>query len=345
MATLADTALFSKKFLILAVCGLLAILAIIILIGFGKSIKNSLFPPKPPPATVAFGKIPKLDLSEGVRASGLQFSLETVSGELPSLPDKLKVFENEEEESSFGALDAVKKKVVSLGFNDPPQLEGGNLVSFFSKDRSGLAKSLKINVSSNNLEYRVNFETDQALVSKKPPEVKEAIEQAESFLGNFNLNKSEFPKEIARTKLYRIEGINLVEVPSVSSSNLIEVVFTRAEIDGTPVMSPRISMPPITVLVSGNGIVSADVHKQNISFHKFSTYPLKSVRAAFDDLTAGKGYLNKDFNGKIFSIREVAIAYLETKTYQKYLQPVYIFKSDSGLIAYIEAVDGAWIFD
>lgn len=346
MATLADTALFSKKFLIVAVLGLITILAVILLIGFGKSIKNSLFPLKPPPATVAFGKIPKLDLSEGIKASGgIQYSLETVSGDLPSLPDKLKVFQNMEEETSFGALDATKQRVQVLGFNNTPQLEGGNLVTFFSKGRGGQAKSLRINVSTNNFEYKIDFEKDQALISSRPPTPEVAISMADEFLRNFNLQTAEFPRDKAFTKLYRIEGINLIEVPSLSSSNLIEVVLERADIDKIPVISPNFSAPSVKVLVSENEVVSAEVNKQNINFHKFSSYPLKGARAAFNELVAGNGYFNKNLSDKKFSIREVGLAYLETKAFQGYLQPVYVFKSDSGLVAFIEAVDKPWTYD
>lgn len=346
MATLSDTALFSKKFLFFVLISLVLILTIILFIGFGKSIKNSLFPPGPAPSTIAFGKIPRIDVSEGIKAnSGIQYSLDTVSGELPSLPEKLKVFENIEEEASFGALDATKLRVQGLGFNEPPQLEGGNLVTFVSKERSGLAKSLRINVSSNNFEYKVDFESDQSIISSKPPAAEKAVNLADGFFGNFNLNALEFPKDKVQTKFYRIEGINFVEVPSLSSSNIIEVVFLRADIDKIPVIFPNADKPPVKALIAENGVISAEVNKQNINFHKFSTYPLKGVRAAFDELAVGKGYFNKDIKGKVFPIREVGLAYLETKTFQKYLQPVYVFKSDFGHVAFVDAVAAYMVVD
>ena len=81
----------------------------------------------------------------------------------------------------------------------------------------------------------------------------------------------------------------------------------------------------------------------DIKKHKFSTYPLKEVTKAFEELKNGEGALNKEIEGTVFPIRDVEIVYLETENYQPYLQPVYLFKSDNNLAAYVPAVDENWV--
>ena len=92
MANLTATAQFSRKaFLVLAITSGLA-LAGFLIITFSASFRNSLFPP-PNIAIAAFGKLPPVNLSSGIPApAGVNYTLETVSGNLPNLPTIVNVF-------------------------------------------------------------------------------------------------------------------------------------------------------------------------------------------------------------------------------------------------------------
>src|SRR3989304_10594007 len=93
VTNLTETASFSRKAFIWAIRLVGAIVVLVLLISLGRVLKNTIFPPKPLPATVAFGKLPKLDLTEGIKPQAqITYSIETISGQLPSLPNTAKVF-------------------------------------------------------------------------------------------------------------------------------------------------------------------------------------------------------------------------------------------------------------
>src|SRR4030042_4330446 len=112
MATLSEAADVSRKGLRWIMLAGIAIIGLLFVLFLGQAIKNQLFPSKPTPPTVAFGKIPKLDLSEGIKPpAGIDYSIETISGQLPNIATSSKVFLIAQEESSFGALERVTATV------------------------------------------------------------------------------------------------------------------------------------------------------------------------------------------------------------------------------------------
>jgi hypothetical protein len=342
MATLSDAADTAKiGFRWIVIFGVV-ILGLVILLILGQTIKNNIFPPKPLPPTVAFGKIPKLDLSEGIKPpTGITYSLETISGELPKLPVSVKVFVVAGEESSFGALERTKIMVTKVGFTAEPQNLGGNIFKFIDPKKTD--RNITVNVASGNFQLVSNYTADTQVISTRPRTIEDAMERAFDFFNNFELKTREFPKEKVETRLLRIDGNNLTQTPALASANLVEINFKRADLDKLPIIPPRESSSSAQALVSQNSIVSAQLAKLAVEPHKFATYPLKGTAKAFEDLKAGKGYLNKEpEDHSQIPIRDVSLAYLENKKSQGFLQPVYVFKSDKGLVAYVSAVDEAW---
>jgi len=344
MTTLTETAIFSRKFLIWVISGIGLIIILVLLLTLGGTIKNILLPPKPPPATVAFGKLARLDLSEGIKSPvGITYSVETIKGELPSLPSTIKVFAIQPEESSFGALERTKITVAKIGFNQNPKEISGNTVKF--QDTKEEDRILTIDIASGNFQLESNYLNNPEIISSRPKSIDEAIEIASTFFSNFNINKNDFPKEKVDTFKYRLDGISLTETPALSTANLVEVNFKRADLDNISVVSPQEKQAPLEALVSKDKVVKAQLSQLFVKKNEFSTYPLKGTNRAFEDLKAGRGTFNKNLKGTTFPIRDVTIAYLETKNPQEFLQPVYVFKSDEGLAAYVAAVDDVWVKD
>lgn len=342
MPTLSQASEFFRKTFFKAAIFAGILLSIFLLWTVGKLIKNSLFPPKPPPATVAFGKLPKLDLSEGIRPpAGITYSLETISGQLPQLNLRLKVFALGSEESSFGAVERTKSKVSRIGFTRDPQNVSLHLLKF-TDPREDL-RTITINTSSGNFDFTSNYTQDIKVISGRPRSIDDAKQSAVNFLKNFDFDLNEFPAEKIETRTLRIDGNRLVETPALVNANLVEVNFKRIDIDKIPVLSPRESSPAAQALVSSNKVVTATLARQAIEKHNFATYPLKGTGRAFEELKAGNAAFNKNPESvERFSIRDVALAYLETRNSQGFLMPVYVFKSDKGLVAYVPAVDDAW---
>jgi len=344
MSTLTETAIFSKKASVWVVIGIIALISLILLWIFGGILFRSIFPPKSLPASVAFGKLPSVDYGEINAKSNTNYLIETVSGELPVLANQIKVFKITVKESSFGALDNVKKQVKSLGFVEEPQLLSGSEIKFINDDDK-LAKNLTINIASGDFTFSTNFKEKREIITSQPESVDAAINRANDFLNNFSIDFREFPESKIEIKFFRIDGNNLTETQSISSANLVQVIFKRADIDGIRIVNSTKDAAPIKVLVSNKEVVDAEVAKKNIRYNNYSTYPLKGALRAFEDLKNGRGSINTITETSNFTIRQVNLAYLETSETQQYLQPIYVFESDNGIFAYSSAVDDVWIIN
>ncbi|MBI2012605.1 hypothetical protein HYS90_01600 [Candidatus Curtissbacteria bacterium] len=341
MATLTQTSIFSRKAINFLVTTLGVVVIIFVAIRFGKTIKNAIFPPPPPPSTVAFGKIPPLDLSEGVKpSSDLNFQLETITGELPRLVERTKVFTIESEQASFGALEQTKIKVANIGFSKEPIEISGNVAKFLDPQEPG--RNLTINIITGNFTLDSNFRGDPKIAESRPISIEDTLEQASQFLNQMDIDSKEYPKEKAQTLKFRIEGGQLVEVPALSGTNIVQINFVMDDIDNVGVFSPRYRQSRVKIFVSANSVVAAEVDRVVLERYRFATYPLKPLDRAFAQLKSGKGSLNREPSGVRVPIREVVLGYLDTGA-SGYLQPVYVFKSDNGLIAYVPAVDDSWL--
>lgn len=340
MADLTATAQFSRKaFLVVMLISGLA-LTVFLLITFSAPLRNSLFPPQAV-AIAAFGKLPPVNLSEGIAApGGVNYTIETVSGNLPNLPTIVNVFAIEPPLPSFGDLDRAKKIANVAGFGDVPVSNIGGRAAFTDKT---LGTLLTIDTASGNFVVTSDYFNNQKVLSTNPQPENISIETAKRFIYNFNFSESDFPSKNIETINYKVDGYKLSEALSVSSSNLMQVNFSRADLDELPIISASFKNPNLWALVSASGIVAAKNSTQNILKYKFSTYPMMGVSKAFDQLKAGKGVYNKQLKSTNFPIRSIKLGYVETGLPQKYLEPVYIFNSDEGLLAYVEAVDDSWI--
>lgn len=115
--TLHNTAILIRRAGIGSFIGIVSILLIVILVRVGININKSLHPPIKTPPTQTFGVLPQLQFPESVIDNKFTYTLQTLTGELPTdLPDRLSVFPIIESVPNFLNLENVKKKVLSLGF-------------------------------------------------------------------------------------------------------------------------------------------------------------------------------------------------------------------------------------
>jgi len=342
MATLSQTSEISKKTFVGGLIVVGVIFLSILIFKFGMTLKNMLYPKPPTASTVAYGKIPKLDISEGVKPVGkIEYKVETISGELPKLSHELKVFKIDFPRPAFGDLERTKAQVANADFRKEPESVTERTATFRNSRKSD--NVLTINITSGNFVMGSDYLNNQEFKETKPTSVEATVEIARNFLNRLRVDISSFDQKNPKTQLLKYERQTLVEANSLSSANFIKLLFSRLPIDEVKLISPRLERTPVWTLTSSVDVVEAQVSMQNIRKHKFSTYPLKSVTQAFDELKSGGGAFNKEIEGAIFPIREVEIVYLESENYQEYLQPVYLFKSDNNLAAYVPAVDDNWI--
>ncbi len=340
MANLTATAQFSRKAFVVIMIVLGISLAGFLAYTFSASLRDSLFPP-PVVAIAAFGKLPPVSFIEGITPPrDVNYTIETISGNLPSLPSIVEVFGIEKSLPSFGDLDQAKRLAQTAGFSDQPVGTYGSKATFVN---ANAGTTLTIDTTTKNFNVTSDYLNNQKVLSGHPKTEDEAILAAKKYINSFGLVEQDFPAANTTTFNLKVDGNRLSDVPSITASNLIQVNFGRADVNKVPVVYPNFKNPNLWVLVSVNGVAAAKDSLQNIQKHKFSTYPLKGVQKAFEDLKAGKGFYNKALTGSDFPIRSVYLAYLETGVSQTYLEPVYVFKSDEDLFAGVNAIDDSWI--
>lgn len=345
MATLTDAAIVSRKIFKVFVIFFSFFLAIVIFLTFGKSIRDQIFPPAAPPPTVAFGKLPKMDLSGGYKSPpATTYTVETITGELPALQQVAKVFEIEPEKVQFGDLERAKRSAERAGFTGEPQQIAPSRVRF--TDPQNAQRTLTIETSTGNVELESNWENNLRILTERITNEQDAQDKASDFFLSFGLSRQEFPSKNLKLTKYRVDAGKLTEVQALSQANIIKVAFKRTDLDKLPIIPQKKDEDAIFALVSNREVVAASLTNIKIRRFKFATYPLKGVTKAFEDLRTQKAAFNsEDFlstSQNNLVIRNVSIGYIESNNKQPYFQPAYLFIGDN-FIAYVPAVSDAWI--
>ena len=342
MTTLTETASFSRKAIVRVGKLLALIVGVYIVFRIGGLVFNAVFPPAPPPPTVAFGKLPQLDLSEGIASpDNLALKVETISGDIPNLVSSTKVFAVKNPDVTFGTLNDAASIATRLGFLAQTQDLGQGKVRFADAKQSG--KFLTIEAATNNFKLESNFLDTAAILSSRPKSLESVGAMATDFIKNFGVSDVDYPSDLISTFLFSVDNGKLVNANSLSSANVVQVIFGRADLDKIGIMSLNANYPLVWVMVSDKGVLAGEKSSNQIQKFKFSTYPLKGSMAAFEELKSGRGIFNKLPRDNNFSIRNVRLAYVETRRLQSYLQPVYIFEGDDNVLAYLPAVADDWI--
>ena len=299
------------------------------------------FPEPPPPPTVSFGKLPKIPFPQKETPTNLVFTLETVDGKLPKLPNQQAVYFMPKPISTIKSLDTAKQKATGLGFN-PNGTELVETVYLFKHNSS--PASLNLNIVTGIFSISYNLNSKPSVLENVPPDPARASALAKTYLsramsvpgdltgqtvhqyikiedGNFNPANSLSDAHITKINLYRKSYNELPNVTSVLDQANIWFMFTGAK-------SP------------GDQIVFAEYHYFAIDENKSGTYPIKTADQAWEDLKSGKAYFaNVDdrSQGNIV-IRKVYLAYYDPDQYTEYYQPVIVFEGDDDFTAYVPAI-------
>lgn len=342
MATLTAVSSFLKDNLVKSVKILAGILVIYIIFRVGGVIVTFIAPPPPPSPTVAFAKLPPVNLSEGIPIlEGMQFRTETVSGGLPNIVFEAKVFVTGNDAPSFGVLDSPAKIAGTLGFDPKPIELDARSASF--QDPKKLSRILTIETATNNFTLTSDFANDPQILSTRPKSVEGAKTTAARFLNDFGIDTKVYSQDKITTLFYKISNGLLFPASSLSEANAVKVIFNQPDIGKTPVVNANFDNPPLWVLVSEKEVLSAKRQEAQIQKHEFAIYPLKGAAAAFDELRASQGVFDRIPNSNVFVVRGMHLAYLTTEFAQPYLQPVYVFEADDDVRAFVGAVDNTWI--
>ncbi len=349
MATLTQTAYFSRQAIKYGSIALVALLILrSIFISFRTYWKKA-HPPPPPPPTYAFGKLPKLKFPPRENLPSLSYKLETISGSLPKQSSQAKVFFIPQPSSNLLAWDNAKSWARQMGFNREPEATDKFSLRFMTESQP--VTTLDVNVLTRNFRFSYDWKADLGIFSQgNPPQEKPAISTAKSFLQSAGALTDDLSQGTAETIYLKLKGGELAKAIFFSESNFAKVNFFRENIENIKVLPPDPKDSNVSLLLGpegsqNRGIMEAKYIHFPISKQNFATYSLKDISQAWKQLNEGNGFvanLGGNTGGKI-TIRNAYLAYYDSEEAQNFLQPVFVFEGDNDFFAYVPAISDTWV--
>ncbi len=357
MATLTETAYYSRKII---KYGLTILIGLVIARGaliVGLRIYRQIFPPPPPPPTVKYGKLPKLPISSVANLPAtITYTLETPDGTtIPRdlldakklIPGQAKVFYMPKGNPSLLGLERAKQRAAAMGFGDEPELLENGIYRFTNKAD---ASTLDIHSPTQSFHLSQVWQGKSGLLGNPPATTDAAITAVKNFLNNATALTDEIKDGIAKFKFNRADGVGLKEVSSISEADFVRVDLFRQDLEGLRVFTSIPKEGPVWANVAGAGTVQGQIIEIVFRYfpverEEFSTYPIKTSLVAWQELGQGKGVI-ADLGGNVdgnVTIRRVYLGYLDVLTSAlKFMQPVYVFEGDRDFAAYVPAVTDEW---
>lgn len=342
--TLHQATLATKKIAIGIVIGVLAIIFITFVFKITSSIKEALFPTPDAPANLAFGKLTKINFPDNniTGIASFTYALNTLTGSLPTLPNKVNVYKLEQPQPNLLAFNKGKDLATHLNFlGDSIQVSD----SLYRWENSNpYLEDFIYNTLNTDFDFVSNYFEDQNIIDGTYlPDQQGAIVIAKAYLADIQYAPGDIDDTKTQTTLLALQDGSLIPAISLSKSNLIRVNFYQQNVNKMPILYPQYPNSLINFLV-GSGdkkpqIVEVNYSHRNVLTDTFATYPVKTVRAAFNELKNGKAYIaNYDGKDNSITIRNAYLGYYIGKDPQNFLMPIIVFQGDNNFYAYSIAI-------
>lgn len=306
-------------------------------------------PEPPPPPTVGFGKLPKLEfpiVPEEDRP--LSYTLELPNGSFADFGDRAKVFLMPKKAANL--LSDQKAKEIAARYDfvfEPQRLD---LRTYRWTKSQPLEMSLEIDTQDFTFELQSNYlSRPDLLLNNTLPEDYEAVARVKSMLQVADLLPNDLATSSGKVTYLKSIGGELKNAVSLSDADFLRVDLNRTPIDNQFYMySPDGEKGVVSAIISGavqnySGIVELGYHHRSADYDQVETYPIRTPQMAWKVLSAGEGHVAQRGTLENAVIRSVSMGYYDSWEEQEFLQPIYIFEGDGGFIGYVSAVDPRYI--
>ncbi len=350
MATLTETAYYTRRAINWAILFFFAYILMRIFWSILLSVWLYIFPPKAAPPNHGFGKLPTLAFPQpSATPSGqLAFRLETIEGAVPRASESAAVYFMPKKPPNFLGLPSTQDFAKRLGFDPNPLAETKTIYRFNDPELS--LRKMRYDIVSDNFIIRYGFEQDAGLFSQRnipPPEVAKA--EGRNLLQTYDLYPASLANGRIQTSFLQLRGDTLVLTPSISLADAVRVDFFRENIGDMRLLTPDPDEGPVSIVFSGSTMEKKRLLQLAFTFwpidlQTFATYSLKTSQQAWGELQSGGGYIARyPSKGTTAVIRTVTLAYYDAIDPQTYLQPIFSFEGDDGFVAYVPAVNPEWV--
>ncbi len=339
MTSLTRTAITARKIIRYGLYGFVLLLIMRSVIKTGLRIYRTAFPPPPPPPTVEFGILTPIPLPAQAERDGITYKLETPTGELPTLPEQMKVYFMPQKATTLFSLDEAKTDATTLGFSGKQEQLNSTVYRFY---RPEIPAYMEMDIINKVFSLSYDLAADPSPLENNPPATETAKAYVKNFLSSANLSHPDLEGPVTFEYL-KVQQQRFVEVVSLSEADLVKVNLYRQAIDDYPSLTPKGDEANVWFIVSGSNkresqVIAGQYHYFPIDLEKSSTYPIKSAEVAWQELQAGGGYIHRIPDSKNVVIRRVYLAYMDPGVPSEFYQPVIVFEGDNDFVAYVPAV-------
>ncbi len=312
----------------------------------GVDLYMAMNPPEPPPPTVGFGVLPPLILTPQDIARPKTYVLETANGSFSQFPDRASVYYMPQAQQGLLSADQAAVLARSLGFPAQPEQLDQQTLRF--KQVGVVNETLELNSITHNLEYTTDYLARPELQSSKALATSfDAVTAAKGFFNRADLLPSDINGE-GETTFIKVIGGTLQEAVSLSDAQLLYVELSRNPLGDAKIRPIRSDGSASTlralvgILNGGPRVIRAERDYFPIDYSVTETYPIRTANQAWNALKAGEGIIAGGTHTDAATVRNVELRYLESESYQKYYQPVFVFTGDSNFIGIVPAILPEW---
>lgn len=352
MATLHQVTGLTRRVLLVAVAGVILILFLRILLSIGTAIKERISPTPPPSPTVIFGALPPINFpkSKVDETKNISFTVNTIEGTLPAFPEQVEVYKLPQNRASLLSLEQARQTVKTIGFSQNEKAVNQTLYSW--EDPSEQGRTITFDIVDKNFTLLSDFyHQREILLAQNLPDSEEAKSQVVSFLTRLGLLPVNLDILNSKVSFFTIEGTSLLKTTSLSNAQIVRVDLFEKPIKDMPIFFPSFTESPMYVLIGSKGnfqreIVEAHFSYKPIDEKDFSTYPMKTVDQAFEEVKKGKAYIAR--MGAVgtedsIGIHTVTLGYYRGDLRSSYLMPVFVLEGTNDFVAYVSAIEDSWI--
>jgi len=324
-----------------AIIGGVALVIFLIFKG-GTYLYRIIIPPAPLVPAQIFGKLPQVKFPEQNKTLS-EYKIDTITGRLPLLPDRMRVYKTVEIEPNLFALQNVRASLRTYGF------------TFGEKEIDPLEKTytwqnsygniIKFNTLKNTFEIFPNPQLQLPPSGVNFSEDGQAQKYVQTFLSNLNQDTSDIDFGKTQVAYFKIEssGVEKVNKELLANTAQINLFQSDMAIDPLLIFDKKIeklslvypvlsenqtSTMSFVVRLTPNGPIISQaryLHYQ-INPNNFSDYPIKPIETAFEDLQNGRAYYLGSTTQPQVGITNVTLGYYMGPDVQNYVVPVIIFE-------------------
>jgi hypothetical protein len=322
------------------------ILGVYFLIQFGGFVKEIISPTPPPPPTVTFGKLPEIPFQASLDGSKYSYVLNTVSGNLPTFPDRAKVYKFSFAPPNLLAIERARERVRKIGFLD----QGTALSATMYQWNEAVTpyRRLTADVLNFNFDMTSQYFNDEAIKSgENLPNENDSKKVVTDFLESLSSLPDDIDEEKTKTTLYEISNSDLIQSTSFSNTQIIRIDLFQKDLDEMKIYYPTPLYSTMNFLVAGGragGQIVQTHYVHNNLTENSATYPIITANQAWELLKKGNAHiaLNEGTSNTI-SIKEVTLAYYSPNKKHDYLMPIVVFEGEDNFFAYVSAIQESWI--